>query len=253
MASDPNVPRSRRALLTAAAGGAAAIAASAGMPLTAVAADPNDVVKNVDNPTTAETSITQATAGFIAFKASTTNPDRAGLVGSTGDETDSLEDNTSFTGVYGFAQADATNALGSGVWGDSPDTGVVGTGSVGVLGLGGVGVWGDGSGAPGVIGDSDTATVPGVLARGSSATGLALQVTGKVTFSRSGRATILTGRSSIKITLAGVTSASRVFAVLHTNRSGRYVRAVVPTTGSFTIYLNTTVPGSTHVAWFVIN
>ncbi len=34
MASDPNAPRSRRALLTAAAGGAAAMAASAAMPLT---------------------------------------------------------------------------------------------------------------------------------------------------------------------------------------------------------------------------
>ena len=48
MASDPNAPRSRRALLAAAAGGAAAVAASAAMPLTAAAADPNDVVKGVD-------------------------------------------------------------------------------------------------------------------------------------------------------------------------------------------------------------
>ena len=50
-----------------------------------------------------------------------------------------------------------------------------------------------------------------------------------------------------------VTSASRIFAVLHSNRSGRYVRAVVPTTGSFTVYLNTTVTSATYVAWFVIN
>ena len=34
MASDPNAPRSRRALLDAAAGGAAAVAATAAMPLT---------------------------------------------------------------------------------------------------------------------------------------------------------------------------------------------------------------------------
>ncbi len=253
MASDPNAPRSRRALLTAAAGGAAAMAASAAMPLTAVAADPNDVVKNVDNPTTAETSITQATAGFIAFKASTTNPDRAGLVGSTGDETDSFEDNTTFTGVYGWSQADATNGAGSGVWGDSPDTGVVGTGSVGVLGLGGVGVWGDGSGAPGVIGDTDTSTIAGVLARGVSATGLALSVIGKAKFSRSGRTTIGAGRSTLTVSLNGVTSGSKVFAVLHSNRSGRYVRAVVPTTNRFTVYLNTTVTSASFVAWFVLD
>jgi hypothetical protein len=41
--------------------------------------------------------------------------------------------------------------------------------------------------------------------------------------------------------------------VLHSNRASRYVRAVVPTTGSFTIYLNTSVTSATYVAWFVIN
>ena len=72
-------------------------------------------------------------------------------------------------------------------------------------------------------------------------------------FSRSGRATIGAGKSSIRVNLAGVSANSRVFAVLHSNRSGRYVRAVVPTTGYFTIYLNTTVASSTYVAWFVLN
>jgi hypothetical protein len=248
MASDPNAPRSRRALLTAAAGGAAAMAASAAMPLTAAAADPNDVVKNVDNPTTAETSITQSTAGFIAFKASTTNTDRAGLVGSTGDETDSFEDNTSFTGVYGWAEGAPVefDGFGSGVWGDSIDVGVVGTGFVGVRGEGEIGMV-----AAGGFG-SGTA---GLIAWGGDGSGVdvALDVRGKVKFSRSGRHTIGAGKSSLKITLNGVTSASRVFAVLHSNRSGRYVRAVVPTTGSFTIYLNTTVTSATYVAWFILN
>ena len=41
---DDSTPRSRRALLAAAAGGAAALAAQAALPLTAMAADPNDVV-----------------------------------------------------------------------------------------------------------------------------------------------------------------------------------------------------------------
>ena len=71
--------------------------------------------------------------------------------------------------------------------------------------------------------------------------------------SRAGKSTIGTGRSSLKINLAGVSANSRVFAVLHSNRSGRYVRAVVPTTGSFTIYLNSAVTSATFVAWFVIN
>ena len=53
--------------------------------------------------------------------------------------------------------------------------------------------------------------------------------------------------------MAGVTSTSKVFAVLNSNRSGRYVRAVVPATGKFTIYLNTSVSSSTYVAYFVFD
>lgn len=255
MASDPNAPRSRRALLTAAAGGAAAMAASAAMPLTAAAADPNDVVKGVDNPTTAQTSITQSTAGAVAFKVRTTNPDAAALLASTGSETGIATD-TAFTGVYGWAPEAPFPAdpqyEGSGVWGDSPDDGVVGTGGLsGVIGIGG------GAGVVG-IGDDGVVAVGGpggaaVRAFADTATDVGLAVSGKVQFSRSGRATIAAGRSSIRVTLAGTTTSSRVFAVLHTNRSGRYVRAVVPTTGSFTIYLNTTVTASTWIAWFVIN
>jgi hypothetical protein len=253
MASDRNVPRSRRALLTAAAGGAAAMAASAAMPLTAAAADPNDVVKETDNATALTTSITTTSADpvlnpQIAFKASTTNPDRAGLVGATGDQTDIRVALTQYTGVYGWAPEAPFPAdpqyEGSGVWGDSPDDGVVGSGGLtGVLGFGGnAGVVGVG-GAGGI----------GVWAIGNTATDVALRVNGKVVFSRSGRTTLGAGRSSLKVNLAGVTSASRVFAVLHSNRSGRYVRAVVPTTGSFTVYLNTTVTSATYVAWFVLN
>ena len=247
MASDPNAPRSRRALLTAAAGGAAAMAASAAIPLTATAADPNDVVKEVDNATAAQTSITQSAAGFIAFKASTTNPDRAGLVGATGDQTDTNESFSAYTGVYGFAPAAPIDfsGFGSGVWGDSPDVGVAGSGFVGVRG----------DGAYGMVAAGFTGGGTGLLAWGGDGSGadIALDVRGKVKFSRSGRVTILSGRSTIRVNLVGVTTSSRVFAVLHSNRSGRYVRAVVPTTGSFTIYLNTTVTANTFIAWFVIN
>ena len=243
MASDPNAPRSRRALLTAAAGGAAAVAASAAIPLTTFAADDDPVLVGNAHTGSTETSITTTSGGTpqVAFKAHTVNPDAAGVVGSTGNETD-IDTETPFTGVYGFSQADATDGLGSGVWGSSPDTGVVGTGSTGVLGLG----------ASGVAGIGDPGGV-GVEAIGWTATDVALRVDGKVQFSRSGKSTIGTGKSSLKINLAGVSSGSRVFAVLHSNRSGRYVRAVVPTTGSFTIYLNTTVTSATFVAWFVIN
>ena len=70
--SDPvleSAPRSRRALLAAAAGVAAAAAATIVVPATALATDPDDVVKSQDNATTAVTSITQSTADTDAFQA----------------------------------------------------------------------------------------------------------------------------------------------------------------------------------------
>jgi hypothetical protein len=248
MASDHNAPRSRRALLAAAAGAAGAAAASAALPLTAAAADPDDVVKGTDNATVTTTSITTTSADpvnnpQVAFRAYTANADRAGLVGSTGDETNIGTHLTGFTGVYGWSPAYPTDAgFGTGVWGDSED--------VGVYGSGGIGAWADG-----FIGVRARGAVGGIAVQAiaPSTSEVALQVSGKVQFSRAGKNTIGTGKSSLRINLAGVSASSRIFAVLHSNRSGRYVRAVVPGTNYFTIYLNTTVTSATFVAWFVIN
>jgi hypothetical protein len=241
MASDPNAPRSRRALLTAAAGGAAAVAASAALPLTTMAA-PVNLQTEQDNPTVDTTSVTQSAAAHVAFKARTANTDAAGLVGSTGDESGSSDD-TSWTGIYGWAPTNPDqDFFSAGVWGDSEDVGVYGFGAAGVLGDGDVGV----------VGRADLGGY-GVHALNFDATGIALRVDGKAQFSRSGRKSIGTGKSSLKVTMPGVTSQSLVFAVLASNRSGRYVRAVVPTTGSFTIYLNTTLSSASWVAYFVVN
>ncbi|HLX35547.1 MAG TPA: hypothetical protein VKR30_09955 [Candidatus Limnocylindrales bacterium] len=97
-----------------------------------------------------------------------------------------------------------------------------------------------------------TAAGIGVYATAPAA-GVALKTSGKVVFSRSGHATMAAGTSTKTVSLAGVTSASMVFAVLASNRSGRYVRAVVAGSVSFVIYLNTTVLSSTLVSWFVLN
>jgi len=248
MASDPNAPRSRRALLTAAAGGAAAVAATAAMPLTALAANGDAVLVGDAHTGTTETSITTTSADpvnapQVSFKAHAVNADAAGLLGSAGDETNIGTDFTAFTGVYGWSEtANSDEIFATGVWGDSDDVGVYGTGVIGAWGDGLIGVRGTG-GSGGV----------GVHAVGATPTDVGLAVSGKVTFSRSNKSTIGAGKSSLKVNLAGVTSSSRVFAVLHSNRSGRYVRAVVPTTGSFTIYLNTAVTSATYVAWFVLN
>ena len=210
-------PRSRRALLTGAAATAAALAASAALPLGVSAADPDDVVKGADNATTTTTSISNTGEGI-------------GIQGSS----------TAAGGVVGWSIAPPDPE-----W-YTPDV----TAYTGVFGFGGAGVYGVGT--YGVIGESVSASA-GVLAVGQSATDIALEVQGKVKFSRSGRATLGAGKSSVKVTLAGVSTGSRVFAVLHSNRTGRWVQSVVPTTGSFTIYLNGTVTASTYIAWFVLN
>jgi hypothetical protein len=151
---------------------------------------------------------------------------------------------TQYTGVFGSAPAGTGNFVGSGVWGDSPDTGVFGSGGTGVEGYGYYAVAGYANGIAGSV---------GVYAQAPNASSVALSVNGKAHFSRSGRATIKAGQAGIKIYLAGVSSGSKIFAVLQSNRSGRWVRAVVPTTGAFTIYLNTTVTSGTYVGWFILD
>jgi hypothetical protein len=251
MSDDITPRRSRRALLVAAAGGAAALAAQAALPLTVSAADPNDVVIGITNVSTATTAISNTTDGSDGFEVATTgsgravvgqSPGAAGVFGVGVDGAGSATD-TVFTGVYGWAPADTTNGLGTGVWGDSEDYGVYGSGAIGVYGYG----------AFGVIGESGDPAYPAVSAYGATTSSPALQVVGKVKFSRSGRTTLGAGKSSLTVTLAGTTSGSKVFAVLGSNRAGRYVRAVVPTTGKFTVYLNTTVTAATYVTWWVLD
>jgi hypothetical protein len=248
MALDPNTPRSRRALLAAAAGGAAAVAASAAAPATALAI-PTAVLTETANSSTAETSLsmTSATPADVSLKVVSTTTTAAALLGAAGDQTN-IATNTGWTGVYGWVPGvppEITDAVGSGVWGDSEDVGVVGTGGIGVVGDGYVGA--------AAFGASDGGT--GLAAWGGDGLGadVALDVHGKFKFSRGGRATIGAGKSSIKINMVGVSFSSHVFAVLRSNRASRYVRAVVPTTGSFTIYLNATVSSSTYVVFFVLN
>ena len=260
MATDIDALRSRRAILAAAAGGAAALAASAAMPLTTVAAPVNRQTES-DNATSAPTSVTNSAADSNAFEGHATGTGAGfGLegtaVGAAGVFAWSVSDPstywdpafdpavTNYTGVFGSAPGSPdTTAIGTGVWGDSPDVGVYGSGSVGVEGYGGWGVAGFANTSVGSVGVYAEADLPS----------RALFVQGKAHFSRSGRSTIGAGRSSITVNLTGTSSASRVFAVLHSNRAGRYVRAVVPTTGKFTIYLNTTVTAATYVAWFVLD
>ena len=249
MAPDPNALRSRRALLTAAAGGAAAVVATAAAPVSVLAA-PTAVLTETANTSTAQTSLTMtsATAADVTLKLANTATTAAAAVAAAGDQTN-MVGNTAWTGLYGWVPGvppEVTNSYGTAVWGDSEDVGVLGTGAVGVRGEGFFGMV--------AVGGNDP-TAAGLRTWGYDGSGnyVALDVRGKAMFSRSGRANIAAGKSSIKINLVGTSFSSLVFAVLRSNRSGRYVRAVVPTAGSFTIYLNAAVTSSTYVVWFVLN
>jgi hypothetical protein len=268
--------RSRRALLTAAAGAAAgaaaAVAASAVAPAAVLAADPDDVVKDQDNATTDVTSITQGSADVNAFEGhgsgsgvgvlgSTEATVNAGIVGLAGDSSGSTYVTQGFdldAGVYGHSGSDT--GVGSGVYGE---------GTVGVWGYGDYGVEAQGfttglfaSAFPigtaihGHAGDGDApAPMTGIAIRASvtESTEIGLRAAGRIQFpNRSGKVTFSAGSSSKSVTIAGMTSSHYAFAVLNSTRSGVYVRAVVPGTNKITIYLNKAPSSSTAVAWLVL-
>jgi hypothetical protein len=296
MAMDDSTPRTRRALLGAAAAGAGTLAlATLVRPETVAATDPNDVLLGGPNTTATETSITNTgattglhvtggtdAAGVIGTSATavgvfgrsldTTPSDfapgsfRAGVRGTSGDDSN-MAVNQDETGVYGYS---SVSTWSNGVWGDSTDgTGVYGTGANGLYGDGYWGVYG--FGVTGVIGDADStgvgvygfsgdASIPepavkgvGVYAKAATTTQTALYVDGKARFSRSKRVSIGASKTSLKVTMGGVTTSSYILATLQTSVSGCYVRAVVPASGYFTIYLSK-APGKTaYIGYLVIN
>jgi hypothetical protein len=273
MSSEPNDLRTRRALLAAAAGSAAAVVASAALPL-GVAAASGNVMTEIDNPSTLPTTITNSGTGSTAFGGNATGSGAGyglegtslgagGVVGwsvspPTTDWPTFDPAFTQYTGVFGSAPASSDpDFVATGVWGNSDDIGVFGSGSIGVNGYGGYGVLGEANNTSGSIGVNGIAGTSagsaGVRAYAPTTNQYALKVSGKVNFSRSGRKSMASGHSTLTIYLAGVTTSSKVFAVLATSESGRYVRAVVPASGSFKVYLNTTLTSSAVVAWFVLD
>jgi hypothetical protein len=224
---------------------------------------------DTDNPTAAPTGVSNSTAGSNALfghatddgtgvggtsgfgigslgtSADTSDPEtntrNAGVVGVAGDFTH-IATNVGLTGVYGYSDPSTIDGfVGTGVWGDCDDFGVFGSGAIGVEGVG----------VDGVIGFTTVSGGAGVVAAADPdvASARALLVDGKAEFSRSGRATIKAGSAKKTVTLARCSANTLVLAVLANNRSGRWIRAVVPASGQFTIYLNNSVSSSTQVTW----
>jgi hypothetical protein len=270
MTIDTDRPASRRAVLTAALGGAAALGVQALASAPGVrAADADPLVLGAPNTAASETSLTAdrdsgtvlgvvnnttaiskssvgvlgSAANGVGLKgASDTN---VGVYGATADETAASEF-TDFTGVYGFVDGtglDPLQFVATGVWGDSVEgIGIFGSGPSGVVGVGG---WG-------VLGFSDVANGIGVVAE-AAAPARALVVNGKAHFSRSGKVSVGRTRSSVSLSMAGVTSASMVIATVQANKIGLYVKGAVATTNKITIYLSKKPPATVRVAFIVLD
>jgi hypothetical protein len=285
MSVESSAPRSRRAVLAAALGGLGAVVVSRFVTPEAVKAADGDAVL-VGQPVsgTAATTLTSAgtATGLAGHSASgtglwgasdstaavadwTASGNQTGVLGVAGDGT-GIANNTGESGVYGFSNLSIDS---SGVWGDSQQgSGVFGTGTTGVFAIGYWGVYargrmavvGDASSAEtGVYGFAGDLTAPlppagvGVQASAGSTAQIALNVSGKAKFSRSGRTLVAAGRAGRKVTMAGVTTSSYIIATLQSKRTGIYVQSVVPAAGYFTIYLNKAVSSRTAVGFLVIN
>jgi len=214
MAIDTTSPRTRRTLLSAAAGAVGAPVAQVVLPRSAVEAANGDplVLGSASNVSTASTTLSSVTS-LIVLHVDTN--DSQGVHGPA-----ILGTATSGSGVVGSA------TTGSGVVGDAGASS-----GIGVFGHAPVGI--------------------GVYAKSENA--VALKVDGKVQFNRSGKAWIRAGQASLTLSIPGTAPTSRIFAVLASNRPSRYVRAAVPGTGSFTVYLNASALSDSVVSWFILD
>ena len=198
-----------------------------------------------------------ARSGVVGYSGGGSAPAGPGKTGVYGEATQ----DTASRGVSGFSLA------GQGVRGEATTgQGVQGiattgqavrgdtTGGTGVHGqaTSGKGVRGVATGGDGVAGEATS----GVGVRATATTGVALAVSGRATFSRSGKVTVPVGVTSIDVTVAGgLTSSAIAFATLQYLRTGVYVvgaRPNWPSAGKLRIYLNKSLATATPVAWFVI-
>ena len=109
--------------------------------------------------------------------------------------------------------------------------------------------------------DPGTSRRPSTIWTGAPADSYALEVEGKALLSRSGRAEIAAGRSSVKVRVPGsLGRTSFAIATLNTNRPGIWVRSVavnwtesLPERDDITIHLNKPTPHKTRCAWIVFN
>lgn len=123
----------------------------------------------------------------------------------------------------------------------------------------------EGGQGPGVTGQTKGVSAPTVRAGviGASDThyggyfksdsGTALKVLGRVSFTHGGRFRIAAGVIGETFSLSGVRPSSYVLATLQTNHSGLWIQAVVPGTDSFEVHLNKSVATDIVIGCLVVN
>jgi hypothetical protein len=244
MALDTSTPRSRRTILAATLGAAAAsvvqavarplgvrAAGSDGSPILVgsliLDAQTGTYLSNQANNSTVLSAVSSSAAGFGGGTA---------FLGKS---------NTGF-GVLGVANN------GSGVVGRSASSGGVGVEGTNTVGTGLAGISDSGAG---IRGASNFGT--GVACRSNS--GAALEVAGRARFSRAGRASIPARKTFVDVVVeGGLDGTSSVLATLQVFRAGVSVAAArpnFPSSGKARIYLNkvASTTAATPIAWFVFD
>lgn len=208
----------RRGVLAAAVGAAAAVVASGAMAQPALAADGDPLILGVTNEATNTTRLeTQETSLYAV-----SSTDGASLVG------------------------ESRSSEGYGLQGTSPYIGVNVVG--GAIGVYAVSDYGTGVRA---------LTYNGTAVEASTAVpqGYALRVQGAVAFSRSGRATVRAGTDRVTVSAADVRPGTSILATLQQHRPGISVAAAVPDPATNTVLLVLTrrVANDTVVAWLALD
>jgi hypothetical protein len=87
-----------------------------------------------------------------------------------------------------------------------------------------------------------------------SASGIALEIDGRSTFSTAGTAVVASGQKKVTVTLTGVTATDFVLATVQ-GSGAFYVKNALAASGKFTITINKapTAPATVTVAYFVIS
>jgi hypothetical protein len=208
----------RRGVLAAAVGAAAAVVASGGLAQPALAADGDALVLGVTNEATNTTRLETKETSLYAVSST----DGASLVG------------------------ESRSSDGYGLQGTSPFIGVNAVG--GEIGVYAVSDYGTGVRA---------LTYDGTAVEASTAVpqGYALRVQGAVAFSRSGRATVRAGTDRVTVSAADVRPGTSILATLQQDRPGNSVAAAVPnpTTNTVLLVLTKRVTNDTVVAWLALD